>query len=285
MQTSPPKLCYFGHHKAGTKWLLKIIGHACSLLDLKLLHSHEPDFGGDEITGYDFIACSNANMKTLDLLPSYRGFHVIRDPRDVCVSAYFSHLNSHSMGGWPELSAHREKLKQCSVSEGLILDMDFTAELIVQGNAISYFSELSNWNYDNNNILELKFEDLIRDEYRSIYEIFRFLGLAKGVMTLGESIKFSSYLLKKHFLNKKNISAPFRCSNLPVEIIMRIVWKNNFENLTEGRSHGREKTTSHFRKGIAGDWVNYFDENVKKAFKDRFGDLVIKLGYENDANW
>lgn len=39
------------------------------------------------------------------------------------------------------------------------------------------------------------------------------------------------------------------------------------------------------RKGIAGDWQNYFNAAHARAFKELAGDLLVRLGYERDQNW
>jgi Sulfotransferase domain len=63
-----------------------------------------------------------------------------------------------------------------------------------------------------------------------------------------------------------------------------IVLANRFERMT-GRQRGEEQVTAHERKGIAGDWRHYFSENVKSAFKERFGALLLATGYEHDLDW
>jgi hypothetical protein len=40
-----------------------------------------------------------------------------------------------------------------------------------------------------------------------------------------------------------------------------------------------------YRKGIVGDWRNHFSEDHRRVFKQVAGDLLIRLGYENDADW
>jgi hypothetical protein len=40
-----------------------------------------------------------------------------------------------------------------------------------------------------------------------------------------------------------------------------------------------------FNTGKIGNWKFYFNELQKDAFKEAFGDELIFLGYENDANW
>jgi len=38
-------------------------------------------------------------------------------------------------------------------------------------------------------------------------------------------------------------------------------------------------------KGKAGTWKEYFNDDHKDIFKDKFGDLLFKLRYESDDNW
>ena len=67
--------------------------------------------------------------------------------------------------------------------------------------------------------------------------------------------------------------------------LRRAIERENFERLSGGRSRGEEDVNAHYRKGIAGDWRNYFNEPLKQAFKERYGDLLIKAGYERDNDW
>ena len=58
-----------------------------------------------------------------------------------------------------------------------------------------------------------------------------------------------------------------------------------FERRTGGRRRGEEDVTAHERKGIAGDWRNHFSDALKSDFKERWGDLLIATGYEQDLDW
>ena len=40
-----------------------------------------------------------------------------------------------------------------------------------------------------------------------------------------------------------------------------------------------------FRSGKTGEWKKYFTDEHKRVFKDVAGDLLIRLGYEEDGNW
>lgn len=74
---------------------------------------------------------------------------------------------------------------------------------------------------------------------------------------------------------------------LPVsrDELERAVINNRFERLTGGRKSGTEDISSHERKGIAGDWKNYFTPKVKEYFKVKYGELLVSTGYEQGNDW
>ena len=45
------------------------------------------------------------------------------------------------------------------------------------------------------------------------------------------------------------------------------------------------KKSGTFRKGQPGNWREHFTEANKALFKEKAGDLLIRLGYERDKNW
>lgn len=68
------------------------------------------------------------------------------------------------------------------------------------------------------------------------------------------------------------------------ERLEEIVIAHRFENLT-GRRRGEEDVKAHERKGMAGDWRNYFTPRIKEMFKAYYGGLLVALGYERDLSW
>ncbi len=58
----------------------------------------------------------------------------------------------------------------------------------------------------------------------------------------------------------------------------------SFENITH-RDKGEENVHAHQRKAIAGDWRNYFDEELKVKFKKKYGELLVASEYEKDFSW
>ena len=55
-----------------------------------------------------------------------------------------------------------------------------------------------------------------------------------------------------------------------------------FENLSKGRGQGEEDINSHYRKGKAGDWKEYFDDAVMAHFARVTGNLLNVLEYTTE---
>lgn len=68
------------------------------------------------------------------------------------------------------------------------------------------------------------------------------------------------------------------------EKLKDIVLGNQFDAVS-GRQPGQEDVSSHYRKGIIGDWKNHFTDKVKSEFKLRYGQVLIDTGYEKDLDW
>ncbi|MHC4218184.1 MAG: sulfotransferase [Planctomycetota bacterium] len=62
------------------------------------------------------------------------------------------------------------------------------------------------------------------------------------------------------------------------EIVRSCVRRASFPAVS-GREAGDEDTSSHFRKGIVGDWKGHFDEATLSRFETVAGPLLRELGY------
>lgn len=69
------------------------------------------------------------------------------------------------------------------------------------------------------------------------------------------------------------------------EIIQNCIENGAFSKLSGGRKIGEESPTSIIRKGIIGDWRNYFTRRDAEVFLEVTGDLLIQLEYEKDTSW
>ncbi len=278
-----PLLAFYGHHKCASTWVHSVLDLICVDAGWRLSYLPEPkDFGNDlaafvEKEGVDFISYVNARLEDTLSLPEHRGFHLVRDPRDVIVSGYFSHRGTHPTHAWPELVPHREKLQQLSKEEGLLLEVEFSEQ---------FLSKMQSWDYAQPHVLELQQEQFSKDPYTTFLRIFRHLGV------LDEShynkIRWPRYLLQATFNimhRRTSVTPRFAMDSFPGERLLGIVYDLRFEKFTGGRKRGEEDTKSHYRKGEGGDWVNHFTEEHVAAFKERYGDLAERLGYEENGDW
>lgn len=266
-------------------WLNRIIAAACEKLALKFDAVYEPnDFNGDlkaytKARDIDFVSFGNADLTYTGNLDEHLGFHIVRDPRDIVVSAYFSHLKSHSTGKWPALIEYRKKLQSVSRKEGLMLEIENRAE---------EFQHMSNWDYEQDHILELRFEDVVLNSYENLIRVFDHLQLLderdyrwlERARTLAlELVDFISPNPASRF------SKAIKPKTLSGAEILVITWRNRFQAQTSGRKPGEEKLSSHYRKGQPGDWRNHFTREHKQLFAELYPSLLADLGYEDTDDW
>lgn len=293
--TDFPLRAYFGHHKCATGWTVTILREICFHMGICFKIVNRPvDFesygslpnlvGAEKV---DFLAYSNAMAEHTEDLPLKKGFHVVRDPRDILVSAYFSHLHSHPTDNWPELAEHRKKLQALPKSEGLQCEMEFSQQV---------FEDMNRWDYGQDHILELKMEELTADPLRGFVQIARFLGILDNTPHNGIQRTAQTVQMRMNRWNQKGRRFipgdlpmfPFprqRFHHIPRREVERIVTEHSFSNMTGGRKRGQENRTSHYRKGVPGDWKNHFNSEHVRLFKKRYNDLLVKLGYESSEDW
>ncbi len=282
-----PLLCYFGHHKCASTWIHSILDTVCADAGLKIAYLYAPrNFGGDlakhiRDEQIDLVSYVNADANYLNGLPPFRGFHVVRDPRDILVSGYFSHKNSHPTDDFPELPAHREALKNASKDEGLHLEMEFVFTKQV-------FAEMFNWDYNREHVLEVKQEELTPDPYRAFLKIFAHLDMLDE-SHIGKK-RYVPYFVRAvtNILHRRHpLAVPFHSPirPFPAERLLGIVHDHRFANFAGGRKAGETDEKSHYRKGQAGDWLNHFKPEHVEHFKQSYNELLLRLGYEQSADW
>jgi hypothetical protein len=296
---------YFGHHKCASTWVWQILDRVTREIGLRhylVLDERAPEgrgpltglrpggpggranferagLGGQAAAaGVDFVSCITSDQEQADALAPARAFHVIRDPRDILVSAYFSHRNSHPTDGLPHLAEHRERLRSTSKEEGLLLEMEFSAGAL---------RDIAEWNYGRPEILEVRMEELSAKPYDGFIEIFRHLGLLspEEPAEARELLGVWRGRLRNRLASRRRLGRLRRPTEATAELLLGAVYGQRFEAQTKGRRAGAEDQNSHYRKGVAGDWVNHFGDEHVDAFKERYGDLVVRLGYETSDDW
>lgn len=97
--------------------------------------------------------------------------------------------------------------------------------------------------------LVVRYEDLIKDEYAEFTKIIKWLGWV-----------------------------------LPREILEPVIERLSFE-ARSGRKSGVSDKFSHYRRGVAGDWSNYFTRKHGEIWEQMYPGFLCDIGYEENNNW
>lgn len=221
------------HHKVGTVWFQRVLLNVSRAYGLSFCGGRK----GSVFPRADVIVDGGSRLN-LATLPSFRGSHMVRDPRDVIVSGYFYHLRTNErfvntpragLGG----KTYRETLEGLDREAGLCLELNRSRWSL---------STMDHWDYTNPSFLELRYEDFVADETGSFARLFRHYGFREEAIARAQ-----------------RIAARF--------------------------SRSRMRGGAHIRSGEPGEWLEHFTPALRSAFKEQYGDLLIRLGYERDNSW
>src|SRR5262245_38232816 len=183
----------FARHRCASTWLAEILLDVSRHLGLQFAYVHNEESFGRHIGRHvaqhaiQLLLFANAQRSYLGDLPPYRGFHVVRDPRDQLVSAYFAHRTSHALQ--PCLVEHRAALRSVDADAGLPLEMDFSIMEFILG-------QLRDWDFNNPRVLELRFEEMAMHPEPELRRAFEFVGLFDRGLS---AAKFHGILAKHSF--------------------------------------------------------------------------------------
>jgi len=277
--------CFFAHHRSASSSTNDILRELSRYCGWRHVTVHNPAAYGHDLAEFcawrrpGLLTFSNASADQLADLPDYRGVHLVRDPRDVLVSSYFSHRDSHPVAQWPELRVHREELRLLDKEQGLLLEMDCRAP---------QFAELDSWQYRNPRVLEWKMEDLIQDPRGHFMELMDFWGIgSSGRVGIRERLRPQYNRLAA--AAERRLAIPrlprWQARRVSAQQLEAVLAKHSFQQKSRGRSPGVSDAGHHYRAGMPGDWRQHFSATVTQRFKERFGALLVKLGYERGFDW
>lgn len=205
------------------------------------------------ITGHSFPrnspVLSRSAILHSHLLPTHRQkkpIYVVRDGRDVIISSYFHFLVENNHCPPNEREKWRNRMD---------------------------FSDFDNCAKNIDSFLQV---------FHSTYSVG--LNQITWKEHVEKSLKHDNVLIIKY---EDLLSEPLTvlikaCQHLSIDYvenqISAAIEKYSFKNQ-------KKKNPTFLRKGLAGDWKNYFNQKTRIAFDQIAGDTLIKLGYENNRHW
>jgi hypothetical protein len=238
------------HHKAGTLWMnttFSAIARALQLPHRKL--QKEQAISPNDMNPPLILFELHSNFGAFPWLkdnPENRLLHLIRDPRDVIISA----MHYHRVSRERQLHKPRRKFGGATYQVALnALDNDHDRYLFEMKNTSANVIEaMRRWDYSQPNCFECRYEELIRDEEMVLVtKILCHLGFAEDELEIG----------RKQF------------------------WRKSLF----GKRAKKIGRSQHVRAGEARQWTRVFDQELAGQFLQNFGNVLILLGYERDDSW
>lgn len=241
--------------KSGGTWLGQLIS---SYLDIPFPRNRLPGLSRSLFHGH--------YRPNDTILRNRKIVFLVRDGRDVLVSLYHHQLiwNDKNKLNTKDVLYHRkqtgfEDFEDIGTNIGKFMDYTYNTK----PNKLQHFTYMGNWfNFNKawinamntskykEHIYLVHYEDLLNDTQGTMEKLLKdFMKLEVNVVKLAS-----------------------------------IVQRFSFESQSK-RKKGEYDAKSFLRKGIIGDWKNYFGEEEKSRFKALNGDLLLELGYEESNTW
>jgi hypothetical protein len=204
--------------------------------------------------GYRLIGRDEVIQKHLRYRPDLtRVVVVVRDPRDMFVSAYYHETSFTDREKSLPIERYFRRDPNRPIAEDFAEYLE--AKLLHVTHPRFFYSQfLDSW-LGRPGVCMVRYEDFLEDAEAQLIRVVRFL-------------------------------------ERPVELdrIRSAVSENSFENTTRRldgveRSTGVEDNTRFVRKGIAGDWKNHFNKKSGQLIEKFEGSSLRRLGYELDGRW
>jgi len=233
------KLVIFSHHKCATTWLRKFVSIYAVRYGVRTLitgHTLNPS-GADEA---DLLVFENSTYKFVPRHRHRKALHIIRNPLDIIVSAYYSHRNVHPTDNWPELAEQRKRLLEVDKEHGLMLTWLFLERAFTfQKGVAGTLYALRNWRYH-------KPPRVLRSE-----------DIAYDTLTMQKILD--------EFFERDTRDITRECV---------------FEKMSGGRKLGEIDETQHLRCGLDGQWKTEMSPQMAKSVYMYYRELIERFyGY------
>ena len=214
-------MVHCGHHKVGTVWFQRILSQVAKRCGRRFVQYDRERC----VSGGDFVVYHHSR----DFDPTHfhgraiRGTHILRDPRDVAVSALpLPPVDQRTVAKVPRRQyqgrSYQEELRRLDPERGLGLEIE---EMCTTRRTLH---EMLAWDYQREGFLELRYEDLVGDEIGVFASVFQ------------------------HYTRPDPEST---------ERALKIVDDAGFRRI-DGREIGQVRPGSRLRSGRPGEWREHF---------------------------
>jgi len=249
-----------GYPKSGNTWLTRLTAEVvgCPVVGFwcEPFNNEESIEGLERKSDYQCFKAHHSFEEMNHTLSCYGNgsekiIYVIRDPRDVVVSA------SHYFYIQPRFKQLRRIMSVTTLGLNIYnklfhtrkYKLDTLTEAIINGTTkmpwlhVPWKEHVSG--YLNSDALIIKYEDLKEDALREVKRICEFLNIKRDDDSLTESIEIQSFESKKK----------------------KLLERNNIRN------------ANFLRKGKSGEWKKELSNKNKELIHDEIGNVLEKLGY------
>jgi len=196
----PRPVIFATYHKAGTIWFSKMLYRISSFYGLKYEHWNELQ----RATHAELFFCDHSVIDW-NLVPEGACFvHLVRDPRDMLVSATFYHQTAREE--W--LLEPRARFEGKTYQQVIKELPTFEEKLLFEMNAShgKSMEQMKKWNYNNPDCLEIRYEDFINDfDLVRIANLFHFIGIPGHALGNALTIAYHSSLFPQSRLKTKHV--------------------------------------------------------------------------------
>jgi hypothetical protein len=240
------------HHKTGTVWMdlvFRAIGYFLKIPFVMLEEKSDVAPLHDSPCIY-FHVHSKFPKNLLD--KPLRGLHLIRDPRDVVISAMHYHGKSEE----PWLHEPLEKFGGLTYQQALLASKPEDRLLFeMQHASKETIDEMMAWNFIDSRFLNVRYEDLMTDTQLYFFrDIFRFLGFAGNAL----------------------------------DVALRETWRHSIFAGFEAKKTFKSRAyyeQVHIRSGAPAQWIQEFTGNEAKHFECHLGSSFAVLKYPRGRQW
>lgn len=225
------------HHKCASNPLTRVLKTYAKAKNLRCLAVEGGE--ADEVpSDCRILVVSNATSRFCRRFSAERPVHVFRNPLDIVVSAYYSHLRTHDIRYWPELARQRKVLERLTREQGMLSTAQFLERPDFNARVMGPLAALRTWDFDDPSFANLRMEDLVTDPFALL--------CAAAPGALGAD------------------AAPF-------------FEDMRFERLSGGRAPGELDNFSHFRSGLPNQWLEELPRDLAVSLAETFRPMLERF--------